>query len=471
MHREGQSKMNSGVRGYAFALAAVVVIAAVRFALIPLLGNRFGFDLFLIGIFVCGRYFGVGSSLIALAGGAVLVTAFQFVSSHGPARDPFFSIGLAAYIVFGAIVVALCRAELAAREALEREIAERKWAEDVVRASESHLRAILDNTTAVIFVKDLAGCYTLVNRRWEDLFHIERHEIVGKTAYRPFPREVADKLLEHDRTVIEDEKAIEVEETVPQDDGLHTYITVKFPIRDASGVVTAVGGISTDITDRKKATEALEAEQELLRHTIEVQDQLRQLITYEIHDGLVQYATGALMELEGLRNRLDDEGLADKLDKVIVVLQKTVAEGRRIINGIRPPVLDDLGIVAAVEQLILDEASPHVQVEFVRDSHLPRLAPGIEEALYHITQEALTNVRRHSQSTQARIEIGLRGDRLHLEVRDWGIGFQPVHSAKGIHGLRGMTHRARIAGGRCRIESAPGQGTQVVVDVPYLGRN
>ena len=99
------------------------------------------------------------------------------------------------------------------------------------------------------------------------------------------------------------------------------------------------------------------------------------------------------------------------------------------------------------------------------------MAPSIELALYHITQEALTNVYKHSQSDKVRIELSRRDDKVHLEVRDWGVGFAPPGSSKGIHGLRGMTERARIAGGKCTIQNASGKGTKVIVDLPYLSRN
>jgi PAS domain S-box-containing protein len=352
------------------------------------------------------------------------------------------------------------------------DVTERKAAEDIVRASEARLQGFLDNSTAVIYLKDLDSRYLLVNRQWETRFGKHSDQVVGCTPDQMYPAETARALRNNDLSVIRGAKSIVVEEDVDQPDGMHTYITVKFPIKDAQGKVAAVGGISTDITDRKKALEALEAEQELLRHTIELQDRERQLITYEIHDGLVQYATGALMRLEALRDQAPEPDVAQQVEDVVGLLKKTVAEGRRLINGIRTPVLDDWGIIAAVEQLVDEEERAHVDVEFVKDSSIGRMTPDLEEALYRITQEAMTNVHKHSQSTKVRIELRRRDQRVHLSVRDWGVGFMPSNSAKKkVHGLLGMTERARIAGGRCTIESTPGQGTEVRVDLPYLARN
>jgi signal transduction histidine kinase len=237
-----------------------------------------------------------------------------------------------------------------------------------------------------------------------------------------------------------------------------------------AGHPTAVGGISTDISDRKKAMDALAAEQELLRHIIEIQDEERQLVTCEIHDGLVQYAAGALMQLEAARAEIESESAREKIDQVMSILRKTVAEGRRLINGIRTPVLDDWGVVAALENLIDEEDRANVTVEFVKDPELGRMAPNVEEALYRITQEAMTNTYKHSNTTRVRIELVRRGDRVRLEVRDWGTGFTPAARSNRVHGLHGMTTRARIAGGHCTILSTPGEGTQVVAELPYLGR-
>ena len=177
------------------------------------------------------------------------------------------------------------------------------------------------------------------------------------------------------------------------------------------------------------------------------------------------------MQVESLRDQVKSEALVEQIDNAVGILRKTVDEGRRIINGIHTTILDDCGVVAAVQQLIEDEERAHVQMEFIKDESLGRMAQNIELALYHITREALTNAYKHSQTNKVRIEVARREDRVHLEVRDWGVGFKPSASSKEVHGLKGMTERAKIVGGKCTIENAPGKGTQVIVDLPYLSRN
>jgi formate hydrogenlyase transcriptional activator len=123
--------------------------------------------------------------------------------------------------------------------------------------SDQELQSIFDNSTAVIYVKDRGGRYLRVNRRFEDLFGVSGAEALGKTDYDLFPREMADGYQVHDQEVMRVARSLEFEEIALHRDGLHTYISIKFPLCDNAGVVYAVAGISTDITERKRAQEAL----------------------------------------------------------------------------------------------------------------------------------------------------------------------------------------------------------------------
>ncbi len=148
--------------------------------------------------------------------------------------------------------------------ALEAEVAERKQAQERLRESQQRLQAILDNSFAVIYLKDAQGRYLLVNQRYETLFHVERDSVLGKTDHDVFPKLMADAFRANDERAIKSRDALTIEEIAPQDDGLHTYISVKFPLRDAAGEPYGVCGISTDITERKLAESQLRASHEAL---------------------------------------------------------------------------------------------------------------------------------------------------------------------------------------------------------------
>ena len=138
-----------------------------------------------------------------------------------------------------------------------RDITKRKQAEDALRTSEQQLQSILDNSTTVIYVKDLEGRYIRVNQRFEKLYGIEKGRAKGKTDYDLFPKEMAESLRANDHKVLEAAAPIEFEEAVSHTGGIHTYISIKVPLFDPWGRPYAVAGISTDITERKKAEEAL----------------------------------------------------------------------------------------------------------------------------------------------------------------------------------------------------------------------
>jgi PAS domain S-box-containing protein len=139
-----------------------------------------------------------------------------------------------------------------------RDITERKKAEDLLQESKAQLQSILDNSNTVVFLKDLKGRYITVNRRYEELFHVTRQTVVGKSDYDIFPREHADKFRQNDSLAMEKGSPLEIEESVPHDDGPHVYISVKFPLFTAEEKPYAICGIATDITGRKIAEENIE---------------------------------------------------------------------------------------------------------------------------------------------------------------------------------------------------------------------
>ncbi|MCF6150133.1 MAG: PAS domain S-box protein [Candidatus Kuenenia sp.] len=137
------------------------------------------------------------------------------------------------------------------------QVIQRKQAEEALQRSEALLHSILDNTTAVVYVKDLRGRYTFINKRFEDLFHIKKDEIKGKTDYDLWDAQMADAFRKNDKKVIKEKSPLEFDEIALHDDGKHAYISVKFPLFDSIGTVYAVCGISTDITERKQMEDQL----------------------------------------------------------------------------------------------------------------------------------------------------------------------------------------------------------------------
>jgi PAS domain S-box-containing protein len=152
--------------------------------------------------------------------------------------------------------------------AVVQDITERKRTEQALRESEEKFRAVVDHSPTKIHIKDLEGRYLLVNKEAEDLFGVSDEDARGRTSLEIFSKEQAEAFRRHDAAVLEANHAIEAEEEWVRDDGVHTFLTVKFPIRDASGKPVAIGAIGTDITERKRAEEALRMSEERLQRSV-----------------------------------------------------------------------------------------------------------------------------------------------------------------------------------------------------------
>jgi signal transduction histidine kinase len=206
-----------------------------------------------------------------------------------------------------------------------------------------------------------------------------------------------------------------------------------------------------------------------LEQWLELSEGERQLVAFEIHDGFVQQATGALMHLQAFRDLHDPESEEARkaFDSAIGLLEESLREARRLMAGLRPPVLEEAGVVAAMDDLVRDaNQREEAQIDFSHAVHFDRLSSVLETTIFRIAQEGLTNACRHSQSAKVQISLVQDGERIHLEVQDWGVGFDPEAVDPSRFGLRGIRERARLLGGRALIETSPGQGTRLAVELP-----
>jgi PAS domain S-box-containing protein len=172
---------------------------------------------------------------------------------------------LAVFALEGTLLCTLMEMLHAARRRSEAMAREAKQYQEELSRREGQLRAILDNSPSIIFLKDRAGRYVLTNGRFELLNAMTSAQSVGKTDHEIFPREAAEAFRANDQRVFELGSALEIEEVLAHDDGPHTYLSTKFPVLDAAGAVYAVGGICTDITGRKQTEGALQASEQRFR--------------------------------------------------------------------------------------------------------------------------------------------------------------------------------------------------------------
>lgn len=239
---------------------------------------------------------------------------------------------------------------------------------------------------------------------------------------------------------------------------------------------TVMQMVIIDVSEsRAQAQEQSQHRQELRRlaaSVVEAREEERRRIARELHDELGQRLTALKLELASLRSEdaggPDTAGRAARIAGMMEMVDNTVAALRRIAVDLRPLMLDDLGLNAAIESLARDAArrmDMEVTVQLDRDD--PPLAPGADIALYRMVQEALTNVGRHAGATDVRIELGRDGDELVLTVHDNGRGFpERAMRQEGRYGLLGMRERALMLGGRLEVDNPPGGGGRITVRLP-----
>jgi signal transduction histidine kinase len=249
------------------------------------------------------------------------------------------------------------------------------------------------------------------------------------------------------------------------------------------GKVVGEFGIARDITERKRAEEALRQFHEKFRALAErvesVREEERTRIAREVHDVVGQLLTGLKMDLAWIRRRLGeiaDEQLRQtievKLGSAVGLADVVMAEGQRISSDLRPSVLDNLGLPAAIEfESRRFQQRSGIACELAPlPADLP-LDTARATGVFRIFQEILTNVARHAQATRVRIRLGHAGDGIELEVADNGRGIRPEELAdpKAL-GLFGIRERTGLLGGQLAVRGEPGRGTIVTLRVPVCAR-
>ena len=229
--------------------------------------------------------------------------------------------------------------------------------------------------------------------------------------------------------------------------------------------------------------EMLARQRDLVRGLIAAQEDERRAVAYDLHDGLTQYVMASYAHLEAFRRAWADsktDRAERELAQGLCYLKEAVTESRRLVNGLRSLVLDDLGLAGALEQHLGEEKerAGWKEAEFVHNVAGRRFDQTLETAVYRVAQEALTNARKHAGASHVRLLLLLAEDgpsgamRLTLEVRDWGCGFvlEEVTSDGVRVGLHSMAERVSLLNGFYQIVTAPGAGTilRAYFPVPHI---
>jgi len=250
-------------------------------------------------------------------------------------------------------------------------------------------------------------------------------------------------------------------------------------ISDKNGNFLYYEGTVTDITERKKAEMKLEESREHLRkltaHLQQYREEERAIVAREIHDEFAQLLTGIAIDISWLKRRIqgiadqpETEAVLDKINKLSVLVDNAFESVKKICAKLRPKILDDLGIEAAIRWQI-DAVRAQTDIDFEFNSFIGDFMPDpkVSTAIFRIFQEALTNILRHAEATKVVITLEKDGEFIVLEVNDDGKGIAES-SMFGVDamGLLGMRERVHELSGDLRIKGLPGIGTNIRVQIP-----
>lgn len=229
-----------------------------------------------------------------------------------------------------------------------------------------------------------------------------------------------------------------------------------------------------DIPDRKQAELAM-AESDrlrtLLRRLLTLHEDEKHRLVRKLHDEFSQTITGLKLTLGTIAGRAD-ESLKEHLTSAVALLDELIDKTRSISLDLRPPMLDDLGLLSTLLWYFKHyHVKTRVAVEFVHDGIAGRFPPSVETATYRIVEEALSNVARHAAINETTVCVSANPQQLHLEVSDQGKGFEPeiILRSHASSGLLEMQERAEQLGGHLTINSTVGRGTSIIATLPLSG--
>ncbi|MGE5376688.1 MAG: PAS domain S-box protein [Bacteroidota bacterium] len=361
-----------------------------------------------------------------------------------------------------------------------RDNTKQRQAQEALRNNEEKLRTLFEILPVGISFLDKEGKISELNSALVDILGLSKDEIL-KGSYKSlrFIRADGTPMPPSDfassRARAEQKTVYNVETGIVRENGDITWTSVNaapVQVADVEAVLVTV-----DITERKQAEEALHRHRERLkilsRRLVEVQEEERHAIARELHDRVGQNLAALTLNLNILRNQLSSEVLdkvGTRLNDSVNLVKEILTITRSVMADLRPNVLDDYGLDAAINEYA-DRFTQRYGIRVITHTPVnptPRLDPGVEMTILRIAQEALTNIARHSQASQAVMSIEMQDDGIEMTIEDNGLGilsWQKVNQP-GSHGLRIMRERAEAFGGYLKIHSTYKNGTKIEVKIP-----
>jgi len=363
------------------------------------------------------------------------------------------------------------------------DVSERRVVQEQLRRSEERYRDLFENAPDMMAsvhteTAEVQEC----NRALEEKLGLARGEILGRSVFDLYHPDSLARARKSFEQFQQSGEARDVELELRRKDGTRLEVSLNASaIRDVGGVIRLCRISWRDITQRKRAVEMLRAGETALRisedhlryltgRLIAAQEEERRRLARELHDDLTQQLAGLAIDTGNLEQQWPDapEAVRARLGEMRDRIAALSTHVHSISRQLHPSILDDLGLVSAVEsECLLFSKREGIPVTF-EPSNIPTTLPSdVALCLYRVTQESLRNIAKHAEAAEARISLQATGEEIVLSVGDSGAGFDPDEgrSARGL-GLGSMEERVRLIHGRLSIDSEPGRGTIIEVRVP-----
>jgi PAS domain S-box-containing protein len=354
---------------------------------------------------------------------------------------------------------------------------ERLLVQSALADSEARFAAFMNYLPAAAYIKDSAGRYLFVNRHLVESVGLAPGKWRGRRLSELTPSDSALANEYNDQELLASGKPHVFEERSIERGKIRTYLSTKFPIPQAGGA-TLLGGVSFEITERREAErerehllEQVQSARNRLEHLsrrlIEVQESERRRLARELHDQIGQALTAVQIKLQTASRTAVVESVRSDVVASLGMLEELVQLTQNISLNLRPSILDDLGLEAALRWLTERQVSPESpRGEFHPAPLEHRLQPEIETACFRVAQEAITNILRHARAREFVVSLHRHRESLALSIHDDGVGFDPRARLKSPErfkdlGLLGMEERVALVGGRFEIHSNLNAGTTV----------
>ncbi|MEP6675426.1 MAG: PAS domain S-box protein [Ferruginibacter sp.] len=362
----------------------------------------------------------------------------------------------------------------------KQDITARKKSEEAIKKSNERFEMVASATNDVIWDWDLNSGSMWWNANFYSHFGYEKNTTAADISgwHNAVHAEDRERVIDGINVCIETRQFYWTDEyRFIKADGTAAFVLDRgYLLYNEEGKPYRMVGAMLDITERKRAEEKIQHSYEEIRqlasHLQEVREEERASMAREVHDELGQQLTGLKMDISWLNKKLTavavDASITDKIKDTMLLLDDAVKTVRKIATELRPSILDDLGLVAALEwQCDEFRKKSGITVGFTSDPFDKTIPENFGIALFRILQESLTNIARHSKAKNITVQLQLYGQQLHLDITDDGVGFVTSNIAgKKTLGLLGMKERTMMIGGSYRIDSKPGKGTSVHVIVP-----